>query len=178
VRRPPKALAAAAVVVVLVAVVYLFFVRDSVVAPHLRPIAPAATLGSGEDAVVVDADGRLLRWLKSPEGIHLPALPGDEEPKGGRLKGPMLEQAKILGAVPPALRRFVAGSRYGEDGVVVELGSGIELRFGDASQAERKWRAAATVLANPEVTALDYVNVSSPQHAAYAGEGHLLPTEP
>lgn len=165
-------------VVVLALAGYLFFVRDSVVEPHLRSIAPAATLGSGEDAIVVDSEGRLLRWLRSPEGIRLPTLPGDEEPKGDRLKGPMLEQAKILGAVPPGLRQFVLGSRYGEDGVEVELTSGTELRFGDASQAERKWRAAAAVLADPEVTVPDYVDLHSPQRPGYVEGGELVPGEP
>ena len=40
-------------------------------------------------------------------------------------------------------------SFYGESGVDVELRSGIELRFGDASRAIEKWKAAAAVLADP-----------------------------
>ena len=66
---------------------------------------------------------------------------------------------RVLAAVPDALRPYVEGSYYGESGVDVELTTGIELRFGDASQARRKWRAAAAILADPSVTALDYVNV-------------------
>lgn len=177
-RRPPRALVALALILVAAIGIYYFLIRDTVVAPQVRAIAPAALLGSGEDAVVVDANGRLLRWLPPPDGIHLPKLPGEGEPPGDRLKGPMLEQAKVLGAVPPALRRYVAGSRFGETGVEVELTSGIELRFGDSSQAERKWKAAAAVLADPEVTALDYVDLHSPRNPSFGGEGHLLPGEP
>ena len=77
----------------------------------------------------------------------------------------MLEQAQVLGAAPPALRPYVEGSYYGESGVDVELTSGIELRFGDASQAARKWRAAAAVLADPSITALDYVDLHAPEPA-------------
>ncbi len=135
----------------------------------------AARIGAGEDAVLVSADGEVVTWTYQPQHLHLPALPLSEPPKRGQLRGPALEQAEVLGAVPPALRQFVAASRYGESGVDVELTSGIEVRFGDSSQAERKWKAAATVLADPEVTALDYVDVHSPSHPATGGEGHSLP---
>ena len=74
----------------------------------------------------------------------------------------MLEQAQVLGAAPTALRPYVERSYYGESGVDVELTSGIELRFGDASQARPKWKAAAAVLADPSMTALDYVDLHAP----------------
>ena len=139
---------------------YYFFVRDTVVTAHLRGLELAATIGSGEDAVAVSANGKVLRWLTLPEDLDLPELPLSEPPKGKRVKGPVAQQARVLGAVPPALRSYVANSRYGESGVDVELDSGIELRFGDASQAARKWKAAAAVLADPTIEALDYVNLT------------------
>lgn len=169
---------AAAVVLVAAVAVYYFFVRDETVVPQVQPLALAATIGSGEDAIPVSARGEVLTWLMLPEDLTLPVLPIDEPPKGGRLQGPVLEQAKVLGAVPPALRPYVASSSYGESGVDVELTSGIELHFGEASQAEKKWRAAAAVLANPEIEALDYVNLQSPGHPSVGGEGHLLPPLP
>jgi len=135
----------------------------------------AAQIGSGEDAVLVAADGEIVNWSRRPQHLHLPTLPLDAPPKGGRLKGTALEQAEVLGAVPPALRRFLATSSYGEHGVAVELTSGIELRFGDASQAKLKWKAAATVLADRAVTALDYVDLQAPGHPTTGGEGHTLP---
>ncbi len=174
-----RALAVLALVLVGAAAGYYFFLRDETVAPTVQPLALAATIGEGEDVTPVSADGRLLTWLTLPEDLALPQLPaGEEPPKGKRLKGTMLEQAQVLGAVPPALRPYVAGSRYGEGGVEVELTSGIELRFGDSSGAEKKWKAAAAVLADPEIEALDYVNLSSPGHPALGGEGHLLPPLP
>ena len=84
----------------------------------------------------------------------------------------------MLGAVPPALRPYVSRSSFGESGVDVELDSGIELRFGDPSQAALKWKAAAAVLADPEIEALDYVDLHSPARPSYGGEGHLLPPVP
>ena len=122
----------------------------------------AATIGSGEDAVAVTANGAVVRWWPLAEEPELPQLPLAEPPKGGRLAGPMLEQARVLGAAPAALRPYLASSRYGESGVDVETTSGIELRFGDATQAERKWKAAAAVLADPEIEALDYVDLHAP----------------
>ncbi|MDX6623247.1 MAG: cell division protein FtsQ [Solirubrobacterales bacterium] len=173
-----RALAAAVLVLVAAAAVYYFVVRDEAVAPTVRPLALAATIGSGEDAIPVGANGELLTWLTLPEDLTLPQLPLDEPPKGKRLKGPVLEQAEVLGAVPLVLRPYVASSRYGESGVVVELTSGIELRFGEASQADKKWKAAAAVLADPETEAVDYVNLMSPGHPSTGGEGHLLPALP
>ncbi len=73
---------------------------------------------------------------------------------------------------------IVARSFFGESGVDVELTTGIEIRFGDATQARRKWDAAAAILADPSVTALDYVNVTAPSRASYDGSAHELPAAP
>lgn len=171
-------LAIAAVLLLVAAGGYWFVLRTPTVSPTVRSPRPAATLGSGEDAVVVSAKGALVRWLPVPEEPPLPQLPEVELPEGGRLRGPMLEQARVLGAVPPALRPYVERSYYGDSGVDVVLTSGIELRFGDATQAARKWRAAAAVLADPTITSLDYVNLVAPSRPAVYGEGHLLPPAP
>jgi len=174
-----RALLALVLVLVAAAAVYYFFVRDKTVVANVQPLSLAATIGEGEDAVPVNAKGELLTWLTLPEDLTLPVLPsGGEPPKGKRLKGPMLEQAKVLGAVPPVLRPYVAGSRYGEAGVEVELTSGIDLRFGTAAAADRKWKAAAATLADPEIEALDYVDLRAPGDVAVGGEGHLLPPLP
>jgi hypothetical protein len=141
------------------------------------PLA-VATIGEGEDAVAVTAKGALVRWWPLSEGSELPRLPLAEPPKGDRLAGPMLEQARVLGAAPEALRPYLAASYYGENGVGVETTAGIELLFGDATQAELKWKAAAAVLADPEIEALDYVNVIAPARPVYAGSGHTLPPAP
>lgn len=170
-----RALAATLFAVIAVVAIYWFFVRDKTVEAQVTVPQLAARIGEGEGAVLVSADGEIVTWSYQPRHLHLPALPLSEPPERGQLRGPALEQAEVLGAVPTALRQFVAGSRYGESGVDVELTSGIEIRFGDSSQAERKWKAAATLLADPEVTALDYVNVQSPSHPSTGGEGHLLP---
>ncbi len=144
----------------------------------VRVPAPVATIGSGEDAVAVTAAGAIVRWWPLPAEPGLPQLPLLEPPQGGRLAGPLLQQARVLGAAPAALRPYLAGSYYGESGVDVETTAGIELRFGDASQAAQKWKAAAAVLADPAITALDYVDLHAPRRPAYGGSGHTLPPPP
>jgi cell division septal protein FtsQ len=139
---------------------------------------PVAMLGSGSRAVAVADDGTILAWLPPPEENSLPQLPLASPPEGERLAGTLLQQVRVLAVAPPALRPYLARSYYGENGVDVELSSGIELRFGDASAAARKWRAAAAVLADPEVTALDYVDLHVPRHPATGGSGHTLPPIP
>ena len=84
----------------------------------------------------------------------------------------------MLGGAPLALRPYLASSRYGESGVDVETTSGIELRFGDATLVEKKWKAAAAVLADPSLEALDYVDLHAPAHPAIGGSGHTLPPAP
>lgn len=175
-RRPWLAVAGAVLVGAIA--VYWFGVRDEALAPTVRVPRPAATIGAGSEAVVVSADGAVVPWFPLPEDETLPQLPDAESPQGGRLAGPMLEQARVLGAVPAALRPYVERSFYGESGVDVLLTSGIELRFGDDSQLARKWRAAAAVLADPTITALDYVDLHAPSHPAVWGSGHLLPPAP
>jgi hypothetical protein len=158
--------------------IFQVFFGGKTVTGALEASAPVATIGSGEDAVAVAANGAILTWLSLPAELELPQLPLSTPPEKGRLAGPMLEQARVLGAAPDALRPYLASSYYGESGVNVETSSGIELRFGDASQAELKWKAAAAVLADPEIEALDYVNVSAPKRPTVGGSGHTLPPAP
>jgi cell division septal protein FtsQ len=173
-RRLLLALALAAVA----AVGYMFVIRDRSTAPRLVPVEPATAIGSGSSAVGVSAEGAVLTWLPPPKESSLPQLPLSEPPQSGHLAGPVLQQARVLGAAPAALRPYVQSSRYGESGVDVELSSGVELRFGDASEAAKKWRAAAAVLADPSVTALDYVDLHAPGRPATEGSSHALPTVP
>jgi cell division septal protein FtsQ len=165
--------------VIVIAFVWQRLFGDETVAPRLVSSQPVAVIGAeSEEAVAVAADGTILAWFPVPEDSTLPSLPLDVPPKGPRLKGPMLEQAIVLGAAPPALRPYVASSYYGESGVDVELDSGIELRFGEATQAARKWQAAAAVLADPSIESLDYVDLHVPSRPATGGSGHTLPPIP
>ena len=154
---------------------YLLLFSDDSVEPKLRAAAATSAIGSGDDAVGVSATGVLLVALPPPADGTVPSLPLAEPPASGRLAGPVLEQALVLGAAPAALRPCIAGSGSGERGVEVELRSGIELLFGNAGRAAEKWRSAVALLADPEITTLSYVDLLDPNRPSVGGEGHTLP---
>lgn len=156
---------------------YLFALRDTTIEANVRLTRVAATIGTGSGAVAVGPDGTILRGL-SPPRSSLPQLSLARPPQGPRLTGTALQQVRLLGAAPAALRPYLWRSSYGESGIDVELRSGIELRFGDASRAAQKWRAAAAVLADPAITTLGYVDLHAPRRPAVGGSGHTLPALP
>jgi cell division septal protein FtsQ len=168
----------ALIAVLAVVAVYWFAVRQDTAEPTVSVPRLAARIGEGSEAIGVAADGALVRWLPLPGDPPLPRLPLEDAPKGARVKGPALDQVRVLAAVPDELRPYVESSFYGDSGVDVNLTTGIELRFGDATEARQKWRAAAAVLADPEITALDYVDLHAPGRPAYEGEEHELPPVP
>ncbi|HEU4944335.1 MAG TPA: hypothetical protein VFT10_04155 [Solirubrobacterales bacterium] len=165
-------------VVLVVAFVYQRVFGSRTETPHLVSSQPVAAIGSGEDAVAVAEDGTILNGWPPPEDGSLPRLPLGTPPEVPRLKGPMLEQVRVLAAAPAALLPYVEGSYFGESGVDVNLTSGIELRFGNSVAAAKKWRAAAAVLASPETTSLDYVDLHAPGRPSTGGSGHTLPPIP
>jgi Cell division protein FtsQ/DivIB, C-terminal len=169
------ALAGGLLLAALAAAAYVVLLSGSTVEPDVRVVVPTSVIGAGDEAVGVAADGTLLSRQPPPAEGSVPSLPLSAPPKGGRLAGPVLEQARVLGAAPPPLRQCIERSYYGESGVDVVLRSGIELRFGGAAQAEQKWRSAAAVLADPSITVLDYVDLHSPARPTVGGSEHGLP---
>lgn len=158
--------------------VYWFALRQDSAEPTVLVPRLAATIGEGSEAIGVSAEGALVRWLPLPDDPPLPRLSLAGPPKGGRVEGPALEQVRVLAAVPDGLRPYVESSYYGDSGVDVDLTTGIELRFGDATRARKKWRAAVALLADSEITALDYVDLQAPSRPSYRGEEHELPPAP
>lgn len=170
-----RALIGLVLLAIVAAVAYWVLVRQSTVEAHLQPPRATAAIGTGPDAIPVGPNGEILAWLPLPEDVQLPHLPLSAPPEGGQLSGPVLEQARVLGAAPARLRPYVESSYLGESGIDVKLRSGIELRFGDAAQAGAKWKAAAAVFADPSIEALDYVDLHAPRRPAVGGSGHTLP---
>ena len=171
-------MAGAAVALIAVLGLYWFVLRADTVDPDVDVPKLVAAIGEGEDAVGISADGRVVRWLPLPEDPPLPQLPLDEPHERGRLGGPVLEQVQVLAAAPKPLRPYLAGSHLGKDGVNVTLTTGVELAFGDAGRARRKWKAVAAILADPSITALDYVNVAAPSRPSFEGSETELPPAP
>ncbi len=158
--------------------VYELVLRDTTVEPRVRLPRAVATVETGAGPAPVGPGGAILRWLPLPAGRSLPLLRAGAARSGPQLTGTALAQARVLAAAPAALRPHLRQSSYGAYGVEVELRSGIELRFGEASRAAEKWRAAATVLADPAIATLGYVDLRSPRRPAVGGSGHTLPPLP
>lgn len=173
-----RRLIGAAVVLLAAVIVWFLFLRASKTEPTVIVPPATATIGSESEAVAVGPQGQILIWRTLPEDVQLPQLPLDAVPPSGRLAGPVLAQARVLGAAPATLRPYIESSYYGESGVDVILRGGIELRFGDATQAEAKWKAVAAVLADASITELGYVNVTAPNRPSVGGSGHVLPPIP
>jgi len=124
--------------------------------------------GSGADELLIATDGTVL----GPAGDRadgLPEIKAGDPPEAGRLTGRALNQALVLGGVPKELRPYVRFADYGEEGVEVTLSNGLVLIFGDANQVEEKWKAAASVIADPEMTDASYVDLTVPRRPAVRG---------
>jgi hypothetical protein len=167
--------AAVAVVAIGFAVYHFAFAGGSGSEAGQEEGKPTSVIGSGKQAVGVSASGEILLHRPPPPEGSVPQLPLDRPPKSGHLAGPMLQQARVLGAAPAVLRSCVEASHYSETGVVVDLASGIELRFGGAARAAQKWAAGVAILADPTITEIGYVNLYSPSRASTGGSGATLP---
>ncbi|MFN8113342.1 MAG: cell division protein FtsQ/DivIB [Solirubrobacterales bacterium] len=114
-----------------------------------------------DGGTLLAADGTVLATgAEHPDGI--PEIAGGES-VGERATGEELAAARVLGAVPgPLQEQVVKASVDDRHGVVAELNGGIELRFGAPGNADQKWDAAATVLADPKLTSATYIDLSVP----------------
>ena len=171
-----RALVALVVVAIVAVGVYWFALRgSSTTTAQAEPPHAVAQIGEGKRVILVGNDGRLMGVASGKSKHQLPVLPLKGRPKGDRVKGQVREQVAILAAAPKALRHYVARTDYGKTGVDVEFTSGIEIRFGNDRGAEKKWEAAAAVLADPSLTLLSYVDVHAPTRPTVGGEKHELP---
>lgn len=123
--------------------------------------APAGYVEDGGGTVVA-GDGTILQTgLDRPEG--LPTIDGGAPSGGERVDGDALAGAQVLAGLQPVLAPHVDGVVIDPElGPVVSLDGGIEIRFGDASRSDLKWKAVAAVIADPSFTAANYIDVSVP----------------
>jgi cell division septal protein FtsQ len=131
----------------------------------VRQREDGSIFGAEEEALLIASDGTVLG---SPgDRIDLLPLIGDgEPPEGGRLEGIALDQAIVLGAAPTELQTYIERSDKTANGVEVTLSNGLVLLFGDPGKAPEKWKAAATVIADPELSEAGYVDLTVPMRPA------------
>jgi cell division protein FtsQ len=123
---------------------------------------------AGDSQTPVAADGSVLNGVEA-DRHSLPTIDAAVADGSEGLDEPGREQATVVGAAPEELSSVVEAAGYGPDGVEVELTGGISLLFGDASRAAAKWSAAARILADPGLNALDYIDLRVPDRPAVGG---------
>lgn len=126
--------------------------------------------GEGADALLIATDGTVLGPADGQED-RLPLILDGEPPEpsaGGveTLTGRALSQALVLGAAPPELRSQIEASRMTPEGVELSLGESLTILFGDPAKADQKWRAAASLIADPEFDLDSYVDLTVPRRPA------------
>ena len=173
-RIRPIALAVVALAVVGVAVYWFALRGSSTTDAEAQQVRVVAQIGNGKRVVLVTGDGKLF-GMASGKKADQPVLPLKKLPPGKRVRGHVLEEVRILAAAPKPLRPYIASTSWGKTGAEVELTSGILIRFGDQSEAVRKWKSAVALLADPSVTLLSYVDVHAPTRPEVGGAGHELP---
>jgi cell division protein FtsQ len=120
--------------------------------------------------VPVAADGKLLGG--QPVDRPLPRLDGRVATTRGRASAITLAAARLASATPGPLGAWLERIERQASGWVVELrGRGPDLRFGSLSELDRKWSAAAAVLAARSARGADFVDVTVPDRPSVGGSG-------
>ncbi len=115
-----------------------------------------------DGGMVVAGDGTVLQTgVDRPDG--LPTIDAAAASSGDRVSGDALGAAEVLGGAPAVLAPQVESVAIDKKlGPVATLNGGVEVRFGDSSRSDLKWKAVAAVLADPSFTSANYLDVSAP----------------
>lgn len=131
--------------------------------------SPVAVLVSGDARIPVAGDGSVLAGI--PTERSLPEIRTESAIPDRRLEsGAALDSARVAGGAPDMLLdRLERVEREGERGLVVSVQDGPQLIFGGADRLEAKWAAALRVLADPDASGAEYVDVRIPERPAAGG---------
>jgi cell division protein FtsQ len=132
---------------------------------------PVALLVAGGRQVAVAPDGSVLEGAKI-EG-NLPTIDVASLPGGTRMPaGPARERVAVAAAAPVRLLpRVESISVQHGRGAVAELKDGPVVIFGHAAELDRKWQAAAAVLAQESSQGATYIDVRMPERPVAGGLG-------
>jgi len=130
-----------------------------------------ALLVSPGRSVAVAADGTVLAGSKVPSGlptVRVAALPPGARVPGGATR----DRVAVAGAAPPRLLARVdsISIQHGR-GAVAQLQHGPAVIFGRPVELDRKWAAAAAVLAQRSSAGATYIDVRMPERPVAGGLG-------
>jgi cell division protein FtsQ len=143
--------------------------------PHTLRISvlehrPVAVLVSGDREIAASGGGLLLQGVVA-DG-DLPVIKTGAPLAGDRVSNANTRTAlAIAAAAPDELLRRIDRLWTGPRGMMLALVDGPDVIFGDASDARRKWLAAARVLADPGAAGATYLDVRIPERVAAGGLG-------
>jgi cell division protein FtsQ len=134
---------------------------------------PVANIESGGSRIPVTGGGLVLDGVRSED---LPLVQSKGPLTDGRVQDrKALGALRVAAAAPAQLRGRAERVQWGDDGIAVDLRSGPDLIFGDASDAREKWRAAARVLAEDSAAGATYLDLRVPKVVAAGGVGPITP---
>ncbi len=129
-----------------------------------------AALEVGDRRIAAAGSGLLLRGVTPDE--NLPVIRMAAPPAGERVDNRnTLTALGIAAAAPAALLARIDRLWTGDDGMMLSLVDGPDVIFGDASDARRKWLAAARVLADSSAAGATYLDVRIPERVGAGGLG-------
>jgi cell division septal protein FtsQ len=125
---------------------------------------PAAVLGEGAEAVVVDAKGRVLaRASEVPDSgrlVRVVGISGALVP-GAQLGADAADALGLAGRLAAVVPGSISVVTVGED-LTATLAQGGEVRFGDTSRLTAKLRSLETVLQQVDLVCLDQLDLRAP----------------
>lgn len=131
-----------------------------------RPVAALAH--SGERRIPVTSNGTLMRGVTAER--DLPSVKLKSDPAGQRITDrKILNALSVAGAAPGALRSRTDEVKVDKRGVIVDLKEGPVLIFGGGDEADKKWAAAARVLAEISAQGATYLDLRIPGRVAAGG---------
>jgi cell division protein FtsQ len=135
------------------------------VAIEVTERAPAAVVGEGDDAVLVDAEGRILAASAdvpelAAQLVRVAGLTTDRAP-GASLPPETLEALALAARLGTAVPGAIGEVAVGED-LTATLVQGGEVLFGDTGRLTAKLRSLETVLAQVDLTCLGTLDLRTP----------------